>query len=565
MHDGGKQFPVSSSRFPVPSSRFVFRFSRSQSHSYNAVILKRPNVLIHFSWLLVLLFPQCVLAQTGTPATTKTVLIVPFDNRSSAPGLEWISEAFPEVLGERLAAMHLNVISRDDRNYAFDRSGIPTSIHPSRATLYRLGEQIDADYIVMGTYNYDGQTFQCSADVLDMKRLRLASTGLASGPLSSLIQVETGLAWDVLQVISPTSGGTREQFTRNAPAVRLDAFENYIRGVVETDRTEKIKRLREAVRLNPQYTEAMFALGRSYYDEREYDEAASWLARIPQTDDLAGAANFLLGLSDYYNGDFDKADAAFRFLESRLPLTEVENNLGVVAARRGRKNAVEYFQKAVQADPNDADYRFNLALALYKSGDAAAAARQLREAVARRPDDVESRQLLTSIGSGTTPVSTNPHLPMERLKENYDESSYRQLALEIENAMERSLAGTDPKTHAQFHVDRAREMLDKGLMEDAGRELREAVMLDPTNAAAHAGLARIAENKGDTATARREAETSLQLSPAADAYIVLGRLDLRENHLDAAEKNADHALALEPANLAAIALKHDVVDKQTRP
>ncbi len=542
------------------------QYRGGQSHSYNAFILKRPNVLILISCLLLCLFPQFALSQTGSAGGLKTVLIVPFDNQSKAPGLEWISEAFPEVLGERLAAVHLNVISRDDRNYAFDRSGIPTSIHPSRATLYRLGEQIDADYVVMGRYGYDGQNFQCSADVLDMKHLRLTSTAPSRGPLPSLIEVETGLAWDVLQVISPTAGGTREEFTRNAPAVRLDAFENYIRGVVETDRTEKVKRLREAIRLNPQYTEAMFALGRTYYDDREYDEAASWLARIPRTDDLAGAANFLLGLSDYYSGDFDKADAAFRFLESRLPLTEVENNLGVVAARRGRKNAIDYFQKAVQADPNDADYRFNLALTLYKSGDAAGAARQLREAVAHRPDDVESRQLLSTIGSGSAPVPVNgSRLPMERLKENYDESSYRQLALEIENAMERSLAGTDPKTHAQFHVDRGREMLDKGLLEDAAREFREAVMRDPTNPAAHAGLARIAENKGDTAGARREAETSLQLSPTADAYIVLGRLDLRENHLDAAEKNADHALALEPANLAAVALKRDVVNKQTMP
>ena len=515
---------------------------------------------------MVLLFPQFSFSQRATPSGIKTVLIVPFDNQSKAPGLEWISEAFPEVLGQRLAAVHLNVISRDDRNYAFDRFGIPTSIHPSRATLFRVGEQIDADYIVMGTYNYDGQTFRCSADVLDMKHMRLIRTAVSSGRLPSLIEVETGLAWEVLQVISPSSGGTREDFTRNAPAVRLDAFEDYIRGVVETDRAEKIKRLREAIRLNPQYNEAIFALGRVYYDDREYDQAASWLVRIPRTNDLAGAANFLLGLSEYYNGDFEKADAAFRFLESRLPLTEVENNLGVVAARRGRRNAVEYFQKTVQADPNDADFRFNLALALYKSGDAAGAARQLREAIARKPDDIECRELLTRLGSGATQVSTNAnHLPMERLKENYDESSYRQLALEIENAMERSLANTDPKTHAQFHVDRGREMLDKGLLEDAGREFREAVMRDPTNAAAHAGLARIAENRGDTGAARREAETSLQLSASADAYIVLGRLDLRDNHLDAAEKNADHALALEPNNPAAVTLKREVVNKQTMP
>ena len=511
--------------------------------------------------------PQSGLSQTGPTGGFKTVLIVPFENHSKAPGLEWIGEAFPEVLGERLSAARLSVITRDDRNYAFDRFGIPTSIHPSRATLYRLGEQIDADFIVVGSYNYDGQTFQCSAEVLDMTQLRLLDTGRESDPLPNLIEAQTALAWQVVKAIAPSAAGSREDFVRRAAPIRLDAFENYIRGVIATERTEKIKRLREAIRIKPDYSEAIFALGRTYYDNREYEPAASWLERVPKTDALAGEANFLLGLSEYYNGDLEHADAAFRFLESRLPLTEVENNLGVVAARRGRRNAVEFFQKAVQADPNDADYRFNLGLALYKSGDAAGAARQLHEAIARRPNDVESRDLLNTIAAGSaSSVSTGAaRLPLERIKQNYDESSYRQLALEIENAMEQSLAKTDPKTHAQFHVDRGREMLDKGLFEDADREFREAVMRDPTNAGAHAGLARVAVNKGDTVTARREVQTSLQLSPTADAYIVLGRLDLSDNHLEAAEKNADQALALEPNNAAAVMLKRDVVSKQTMP
>jgi len=40
---------------------------------------------------------------------------------------------------------------------------------------------------------------------------------------------------------------------------------------------------------------------------------------------------------------------------------------------------VEYFSKAVNADPNDSDYCFNLAVALFKNGDSAAAGRQLKE------------------------------------------------------------------------------------------------------------------------------------------------------------------------------------------
>lgn len=490
-----------------------------------------------------------------------TVIILPFENESKAPGLEWIGEAFPEVLGQRLAAAQLNVVSRDDRNYAFDRFGIPATIRPSRATLYRIAEQIDADYVVVGHYNFDGKVFSCAAEVLDMKPLRL-SDGLAnSGPLPNLIEVQTGLAWQVLKQIARGIAGSREEFMRTSSPIRLDAFENYIRGVVASGRTEKIKRLREAVRLDPQYTEAVLALGKTYFNNREYESAASWLARVPKTNRAAGEANFLLGLSQFYTGDYDKAEAPFRYLEARLPLTEVENNLGVVASRRGRKNAIEYFHKAVQLDPNDPDYRFNLGIALYKSGDTAGAARQFREALSRKPGDSESRDLLNTVSAG----GTIARIPLERIKRNYDESSYRQLAMEIESAMEQTLAKTDPATHAKFHAEHGRELLERGLTADAEREFREAVLRDPGNAGAHAGLARIAEAKGEFEVARREAEASLRLQQNADAYIVLGRLDLKDNHLDTAERNADRALALEPNSTAAVALKRDVVSKQTMP
>ncbi len=496
------------------------------------------------------------------------MLIIPFENESKAPGLEWIGESFPEVVGDRLSQARLSIVNRDDRNYAFDRFGLPTAIHPSRATLYRLAEEIEADYLVTGHYTFDGQVFSCSAEVLDMRTLRLTDHISNRGPLTSLIDIQTGLAWDVLKVILPNSTLTREELAKRSSPIRLDAFENYIRGVVASDKEEKVKRLREAVRINPQYTEAMLALGRTYFADRDYDTAANWLARVPKTDDLAGEAYFLLGLAEYYSGEYEKAEGSFKFLEARLPLTEVENNLGVIAARRGRRGSIDYFQKAVQIDPNDADYRFNLALALYKAGDTSGSVRQLKEAIARKPNDFESRELLNTINSGTVApasASNSNHLPLERLKSNYDESSYRQLEIEIENAMEQNLSNADPKTHAKYHAEHGFELLERGLVSEADRQFREAVQRDPANAKAHAGLAFVQENKGDMAGARKEAETSLQLEPNANAYVVLGRLDLRDNHLDAAEKSADHALALEPDNAAARSLKRDVVSKQTMP
>jgi Tfp pilus assembly protein PilF/TolB-like protein len=504
---------------------------------------------------------------------------MPFENHSKAPGLEWISEAFPEVLSQRMASQQIYVISREDRIYAFDHAGIPGAAHPSRATTYSVAEQMDADYVVFGDYDFDGKTFTAKAQLLDMKKLRLAPMVQSSGPLTSLIDTQTDLAWQLLKQLPIPPALTREQFLTASKPIRLDAFENYIRGVLATNRQQKTTHFREAIRLNPNYTLAMLQLGNVYYDAHEYESASLWLAKIPKDDPIAGEANFLLGMAEFYRGNYDKAYVAFSFLAARLPLTEVYNNLGVVEARRGRRaTSISYFTKAVNTDPSDPDYRFNLAVALYKTGDNAGAAQQLREELQRRPNDAEAKNLLENINRGvnapTAPVTgaqvlgvppSSVRVPMERIKRNYDEASYRQLEVEIHNLTEERLARNDRKSHAAYHTDRGKDLLARGSVTEAESEFREAISLDYNNAGAHAGMARAMEQTGDTFNARSEAQTSVRLQPNVDAYLVLARLSLKQNQLDAAADAVRNALRLEPGNSAAQALQRDVTAKQTAP
>lgn len=513
-------------------------------------------------------------------------MIMPFENQSKAPGLEWISEAIPEVLSQRMATGQVYVISRQDRAYAFDRAGIPSTARPSRATTFGVAEQMDADFVVLGSYDFDGTSFVATAQLLDMKKLHLAPVVRSSGPLTTLINIQTELAWQLLQQMPNRPAVTHEQFLRTSTPIRLDAFENYIRGVLSANRQQKIRYFRDAIRLNPNYTLAMLQLGKTYYDAREYETASSWLARIPKDDPIAGEANFLLGMSEFYRGSFEKSFTAFSFLATRLPLTEVYTNLGVVEGRRGRRaSAVEYFTKAVNADPSDPDYRFNLAVALYKKGDNSAAARQLREELQRRPNDGEARSLLELVNRGvpapqpTTPTpsaptsesaapstpAVQPRLPMERIKRNYDEASYRQLEMQIHNLTEERLSRTDRKSHSVYHADRGRELLAQNATAEAEREFRDAISTDYNNAEAHAGLAKVLEQKGESFNARSEAETSLRINPNIDAYLVLARINLKQNQLAAASDAVSRALALEPGNSAAQALQRDVTAKQTPP
>ncbi len=505
---------------------------------------------------------------------------MPFESHSQTPGLEWISEAFPEVLGQRMASQQIYVIGREDRLFAFDRAGIPIAAHPSRATTYSVAEQMDADYVVFGNYDFDGNTFTAKAQLLDMKRLHLAPMVQSSGPLTSLIEIQTELAWQLLNQLQPPPAMTRAQFLQASKPIRLDALENYTRGILATNRQQKVRYLREAIRLNPNYTLAMLQLGKLYYDGHEYESAALWLGRIPKDDALAGEANFLLGMAEFYRGNYDKAYAAFSFLAARLPLTEVYNNLGVVEGRRGRRAAsIEHFSRVVNADPSDPDYRFNLAVALYKNGDNAGAAQQLREELQRRPNDAEAKALLENINRGISaptapssgtqvlglPPTGQVRVPLERIKRNYDEASYRQLQVEIHNLTEERLASKSRKAHSAYHSDRGKDLLARNDIAGAEAEFREAITLDYNNASAHAGMARALEQKGDAFNARSEAQSSVRLQPNAEAYLVLARINLKQNQLDAAADALKNALKLDPGNKAAQALQSDLTAKQTAP
>ena len=420
-------------------------------------------------------------------------MIAPFENVSKAPGIEWIGESFPDVIGQRIAGDSLQVMSRADRLHAFDRAGLPSGVHPARATMFRVAEQLDVDYVVLGSYDFDGHTFTATCQWLDMKRTHLSKKMVESGPLLKLIDIQTALAWDLLRWNDPALSTSRDGFVATSSPIRLDSLENYTRGVMAGSAADKIKYFREALRINPTYVEAQMALGQTYFDNKQYDPAAAELVKIPPAYPSAGQAQFLLGLCALYLGQFEKAETTFTGLAARVPLPEVYNNLGVAQARRGRHSAVDSFQKAADIDSGDSDYRFNLAVALYRKGDAAASTRALREFLAGNPGDAEAKGLLEALVAESDPKyaanAPQPKLPLERIKRNYDEDGFRQMAAQIQAANEQRMAASDPQTHARFHVGRGKDLLAQGFAAEAAKVFREAVALDPGNSEARAGLA----------------------------------------------------------------------------
>lgn len=503
-----------------------------------------------------------------------TVVVIPFENASPTPGLEWLGESFPVALHEQLNSPVLYVASRDERLRAYDRQGIPAGVHAARATLYRLAEQMDVDYAVLGSYRYDGERLTAIAQLLDMRAQKLSPAATESAPLADVGRLQSALAWDLLRLIRTDFSVPKDKYIASVAPVRLDALENYIRGMLAATAEEKVQHYREAVRLNPGYAHAWLELGKTYYLQRAYELAIAALGQVQHSSlvlvsglvsgAVAREANFYLGLAAYSHGDFAKSENAFQFVAARLPLAEVYNNLGVVAAHRGQKKAVDYFERAIQNDPSDPDYHFNLGVTLTQAGDRAGAARELRTALDRRPSDAEAKVLLDSLTlppGSIAPGSATSKAPLERIKRNYEEDAFRQMTMQMGSWAEQQFARSDPRAHARFHLELGKELLAHGFTTEAEAEFQHAAAVDPSSPAPLTALAEDYDARGDALEARTQAEAALRIRESAEAYLILARLDLRENRMEAAAQNIDRALQLEPGNPAGQDLKRTLAAK----
>jgi tetratricopeptide (TPR) repeat protein len=519
-----------------------------------------------------------IMAQSPTDKPGRLLLVLPFDNRTDQPNLDWISEAVPEVLNRRFVSAGFMPISRDDRLYALDHLGLPATFQPSRASAIRLAQTLDANYVIVGSFSISGSRFQAKAQILTVDALHLSAPLQEEADMTHLLDVLNSLAWGLAKQIDPQLAVARSTFVAAGAGVRTDAFENYIRGLVESDPAEQIRHLKEAVRLDPSFSPALFALGKAYFANQQFELAANTLGRLALNDPNAREADFDRGLAYFYLGSYIKAEDAFAFVSKQLPLPEVVNNQGVAAARRGL-DASSFFQQAVAADPNDPDYQFNLALALNKKKDVAGALRAVGQTIKLRPSDTEAlafQETLRVEPAHPSPVSATAstrvntalegtaaaeNTPLERIKRTFNEASFRQAAFEMEQMDEARMATMPPQKHAAALTEAGMRFFNEGLILEAEREFQSALETQSDNAEAHAGLALVREHEGDAKEARVQATESLKTQPNVTAYLVLGRLDLQANQKPAAAADVSSALKLEPQNSAARTLKQQVESK----
>ncbi len=510
-------------------------------------------------------------------------LVFPFENAGASPRLDWIGEGLEELTIQRLSAAGQQVYSHDGRQDELDRAGLPPNAKISRATMLHVAQEMDADYVVFGNFSSDGTSLTVNARVLRVNPVALLPAAHESGPLESLMDIHTRLVWRLLTTTDRTFPLSLAEFSKFQRRLQLGAFEEYIRGLLANDDAARVRNLKEAARLEPDWPDPAFALGQVYLTRNDCPSALAWFARVPPSHERSVEAIFASGVCDLQLNQPDKAEKVFGSLQEDLKqnmvsgadLPEILNNLALARARQGNlAAALPLLGRARDLDPDQDDYPFNLGLLSLQSNELATATAYFRDAVEREPDNPEDYAFLIycleKAGKKDDAVKQREAalealgptgLPSLKLESKTDTlTKYQRVSRELDTTMlrlELASPGTDlhggvpagPTGSAETsvaHLRHGRQELGAGRLDSAEHEFRAALTIDPANALAHRELADIYRRRGKLDEAVQELQLSLAARDSAAVRVMLARIYLEQKKPELARAEVEKAVKLAP-------------------
>src|SRR6202171_4499887 len=135
---------------------------------------------------------QQPLARTNGAAQSGVYLVFPFENAGATPRLDWLGEGLEELTIQALSAVGQQVYSHAGRTTELERNGLPFSAKLSRASMLRVAQDLDADFVVFGSLTSDGKALTIDSRVLRTDPLTLLPSVRETGPLDSLMTCSPG-------------------------------------------------------------------------------------------------------------------------------------------------------------------------------------------------------------------------------------------------------------------------------------------------------------------------------------------------------------------------------------
>jgi tetratricopeptide (TPR) repeat protein len=319
---------------------------------------------------------------------------------------------------------------------------------------------------------------------------------------------------------------------------------------------------------------ALAALGRAARDRGDAARSLELYQRALEAQPGADLLHHSIAAAHRNLGDEAQARAALERAGANPPsfpdpvaesLEELRTTSGALLLRGSRalaserpREAVEHYRRAVAADPEDAEARRTLALALRATGDLDGALAELEQAARLDPEshvvafDLGNLQLARGAHQAAADAFTRSlALRADSVPARFNLANAQLLLGRAEDALanlERVLELDPDHQRARYQAAMAKSRLDRA--EEAMRDLEAMLVATPGYAPSLLGLAELRRQGGDLAGARAAYEEVEQrggdVSSRVDARIGLATIAVQEGRVDAAIDHLRAAVTLAP-------------------
>jgi predicted Zn-dependent protease len=518
--------------------------------------------------LAILTVAACLLgpALAAAQAVPGRVLVVPFENVEKDLRVQWLGEASAVLLADALNARGMGAITRVERVRAFEELHLPLSASLSRATVIRVGQMVGAGEVILGQFRLQGDQLSVTVQAITLDVGRLQPDVTERAPLTELFDIFERLAQRITGGAPAGGPGTADA---RPP---LEAFENYIKGLVAESPAAQAAFLESALKQFRGYDRARLALWEVRTEQGDHAAALEAVEGIPESSRFSARGRFAAASSLLEMSRFDEAFEALNHLAKEQPTGSVFNNLGVVQLRRGGSPQsglpTYFFTRAADADPGDPDFLFNLGYAYALQQDPKAAIYWLREALRRDPADAEAHFALAQAleAAGSTTEAARERELARRLSATIGELEQRgagrkpaipdglervRLDLDLPRSMrpEQAIVNTAQREQqdlARFHLEQGQRHFDREEDREAMTELRRAVYLSPYEARAHRLIGQIHLRGGRPQDAVDAFKIAIWSQDSVAARVALAEAYIKLGRADEARPELERALALDP-------------------
>lgn len=510
----------------------------------------------------------------------QSIVILPFANQSKDQHLYWLGEGFAESLSEEMFLQNAYLIARPERKKAYDDLHLPYIGDLSRATMLKIGEKLSADYLIFGSYDVLESTMQVNARVIRLSSSELSQPIQASGSLDDLFRIQMDVKNGLIKYFEGEKMPATSDKAFQGKPVPLPAYEWYIKGLLEATDNDRVRFYQKAIEANPGYQQAVYRLGLTLARLQRYKESTDTLKKAAFSGMFQEKVTFVMALNLFLSHEFDGAYQTWLELSKTQQTPEVDNNIGIALLKKGDSaGSGWYLSKAIELDPHNPDYHFNLAASyVLRSFDKQAQA-QYREAIRYKPSDFQSIYLMGKLLDREGKETSNrvmqcfqDALPADqkgKFPEQYtsvvqilrpapllltpEESQYLSVARQKE---------LDARaTYVKSYQGNARKYLEEDSADKALPEIRKGLGLDPLDWYLHYLWGWAIWQKKDRDSAMQELNFSIWCRDNVESHLLLAEIFRHSEKFADAKVQVQKTLALEPGNKKALEIWNKIWDK----